>query len=110
MTRDDALKLLHAYVDGELDAAKTLELDAHLAEDASTRAACEALRGMSAAIRGKADYHVAPGAFAQRLADAVPPSAGGGPRRFGLLRWLPAAGAVACAVALAWVIAIAAMR
>jgi len=110
MNHEEAMKLLHAYVDGELDAARTLELDAHLAEDAATRAACEALRGMSAAIRGKADYHVAPAPFAQRLADAVPPSPGTSLRRFRLPRWLPAAAAVAGVVALAWVIAIVALR
>ena len=28
MTREEAARLLHAYVDGELDAAKNLELEA----------------------------------------------------------------------------------
>ena len=60
MTREEANRLLHAYIDGELDPAKTLELEAHLAENPSVRAACERLRGMSAAIRDKADYHAAP--------------------------------------------------
>jgi anti-sigma factor RsiW len=110
MTRDEALKLLHAYADGELDPAKALELDAHLAGNAQTRAAFEALQGMSAAIRDKAEYHVAPAAFAQRLAEAVPPSPGESSRRFRLPRWLPSAAAFAGAVALAWVIALAAMR
>ena len=110
MTRDEALKLLHAYADGELDAAKALEFDAHLAENAQTRAAFEALQGMSAAIRAKAEYHVAPAAFAQRLAASVPPSPGESPLRFRLPRWLPSAAVFAGAVALAWVIALAAMR
>jgi anti-sigma factor RsiW len=110
MTREEALKLLHAYADGELDPAKTLELEAHLAENASTRAACEALRGMSAAIRAKADYHVAPAAFAQRLAASVPPAPGDSPRRFRLPRWLPAAAAMAGVAALAWMVATVSMR
>ena len=40
MTREEANRLLNAYIDGELDPAKTLELEAHLAESPSLRAAC----------------------------------------------------------------------
>jgi len=82
MTREEALKLVHAYVDGELDPSKALELEAHFAENPTTRAACENLRGMSAAIRAKADYHVAPTAFAQRLAASVPAAPGESPRHY----------------------------
>jgi anti-sigma factor RsiW len=110
MTREEALKLLHAYADGELDPAKALELEAHLAENASARAACEALVGMSAAIRAKADYHVAPAAFAQRLAASVPPAPGDSPQRFALPRWLASAAAIAGVAALAWMVATMAMR
>ena len=51
MTREEAHKLLHAYIDGELDPVKSLELEAHLAENPPVRAACERLRGMSAVMR-----------------------------------------------------------
>lgn len=61
-------KLLHAYLDGELDPAGTLELEARLAEDPRLRAAYERLREMSGAIREKADYHAAPPGLAARLA------------------------------------------
>jgi len=111
MTHEEALKLLQAYVDGELDAARAVELEAHLAENAAARAACEGLRGMSAAIRAKADYYVAPAAFARRLAASVPLAPEErARRRFSLPRWLPQAAAFAGVVALAWVIAIPAMR
>jgi anti-sigma factor RsiW len=95
MTREEAFRLMHAYVDGELDPGKSLELEAYLAESPSASAACERLRGMSAAIRDKADYHAAPAAFAARLAAAVPPAPEGRPRRFASRRWVLSAGALA---------------
>jgi anti-sigma factor RsiW len=105
MTRDEAMRLLHAYADGELDPAKTLELEAHLAENPSARAACERLRGMSAAIRAKADYHVAPPGFAERLAASVPAAPRRPARRLGLPRWLPSAALVTGVALLAWIAA-----
>ena len=103
MTRDEAMRLLHAYVDGELDPAKALEFEAHLAESPSTRAACERIRGMSAAIRAKADYHAAPAAFAERLAASIPPAPGDARRRLALPRWLPAAAVFAGFAVFAWI-------
>jgi anti-sigma factor RsiW len=110
MTREEAKRLLHAYVDGELDPTKTLELEAHLAENPSTRAEWEGLRGMSAAIRAKAEYYTAPIGLAERLAGSVPPTPGHGPRRFALPRWLIPAAALAGVAVLAWVAATLAMR
>jgi anti-sigma factor RsiW len=95
MTHDEARKLLHAYVDGELDPARALELEAHLAESPLTRAACERLRDLSAAIRADAEYYAAPAALAERLAASVPPEPESRPRRFALPRWLPSAAAFA---------------
>jgi anti-sigma factor RsiW len=110
MTREEARRLLHAYVDGELDPSKTLELEAHLAENASTRAECDGLRGMSAAIRAKAGYYAAPIGLAERLAGSVPPAPERGPRRFAPSRWLIPAAALAGVAVLAWVAATLAMR
>ena len=110
MTRDEARRLLHAYVDGELDAARALELEAHLAENPATRAACENLRGMSAAIRAKAEYHVAPGELAERLAASVPPVPGDAPRRFVLPRWIAPAAALVGVALVAWLVGTVAMR
>lgn len=110
MTGEEALRLLHAYVDGELDPAKTLELEAHLAENPSARAACERLRGMSSAIRDQADYHAAPAAFARRLRASVPPEPEAKARRFALPRWLPSVAAFAGVAVLAWVAATLVMR
>jgi anti-sigma factor RsiW len=102
MTHEEAHKLLHAYVDGELDAAKSLELEAHLAGNPGARAACERLRAMSTAIRERADYHVAPPALAARLRASLPSVPEGAARRVPGLRWLKPAAAFATVALLAW--------
>ena len=119
MTREEANRLLHAYIDGELDPVKSLELEAHLAANPSVRAACERLREVSAAIRDKADYHAAPAWLEARVRAAIP----SGPENVSARwwRWLKPAGAVAtdwlrpaasfAAVALVtWVVALGYMR
>jgi anti-sigma factor RsiW len=97
MTREEANRLLHAYIDGELDPVKSLELEAHLAENPSVRAACERLREMSAAIRDKADYHAAPAWLETRVRAAIPAGPGNVSARPALWRWLKRAGSLAVA-------------
>ena len=60
MKPEDAARALHAYVDGELDAVSSLELEAEMAANPSLRAACERLRELSASIRANAEYYPAP--------------------------------------------------
>src|SRR5882762_9435616 len=110
MTSEEAHKLLHAYVDGELDAAKTLELEAHLAENPAARAACERLREMSAAIRDRAEYHPAPPSLAARLRASVPAAPEKAPRRAAWPGWLRPAAAFAAVALLTWGIAIVSLR
>jgi anti-sigma factor RsiW len=57
---------LHAYLDGELDAAASLELEREMAQSPALRAGHERLRELSAAVREKADYHAAPARFKVR--------------------------------------------
>ena len=64
--RPDLLQL-NAFVDGELDLARQLELEALLREDAALRAQVEQLRAMRQAVRGRADYHAAPPALRERI-------------------------------------------
>jgi anti-sigma factor RsiW len=109
MTSEEAHKLLHAYVDGELDAAKTLELEAHLAGNPAARAACERLREMSAAIRDRADYHAAPPALAARLRASVP-AAPERAARFPWGQWLKPAAAFAVVALLTWAVAVQTLR
>jgi len=106
MTREEAMRLLHAYVDGELDPAKSFELEEYLAENPSALAACEALRGMSASIRAKAEYHPAPAELARRLGASVPPAPGEKPRRFTPPRWLRSAVVLAGTALAIWIAAI----
>jgi len=99
MKPEEAARLLHAYVDRELDAAKSLELEAQLAADPALRERFERLRDLSAGIREKADYHAAPPSLVARLSAALPgttrPAAA--PRR--AARWvLPIAAAALVAV------------
>jgi len=58
--RDDKL---HAYLDGELDAAASLELEREMTQSPALRASYERLRELSAAVRENADYHAAPARF-----------------------------------------------
>src|SRR5258708_33955422 len=81
MKPEEAARLLHAYVDRELDAAKSLELEAQLAADPALRERFERLRELSAGIREKADYHAAPSSLAARLNAALPVAASAAPRR-----------------------------
>src|SRR5204862_3697214 len=123
MTNEEANRLLNAYIDGELDPAKTLELEAHLAENPSLRAACGRLREMSAAIRDKADYHTAPAWLEERVRAAIPAEPKDGHARLAWWGWLKPAGSFAvvadwlrpaasfAAVALVtWVVALGTMR
>ena len=54
---------LHAYIDGELDAAAALELEREMAQNPALRAAAERLRELSGAVRTQGDYHRAPARF-----------------------------------------------
>ncbi len=99
MKREEAARLLHAYVDRELDAAKSLELEAQLAADPALRERYERLRELSAGIREKADYHAAPSSLAARLSAALPGAASIAPRR--VARWILPAAAAALVAALA---------
>ena len=110
MNSDEAFKLLHAYVDGELDTARSLELEAHLAANPAALGACERLRAMSAAIRGKADYFTAPETLGARLRASIPVAPEEALRRVVWWGWLrPTASVVVVALA-TWTIAVAWLR
>jgi anti-sigma factor RsiW len=72
MTCDEAKILLHALIDGELDAGHAREVEAHIAGCASCAAELAAYRTMRAAI-AKADLrYTAPLSLRQRLDEALP--------------------------------------
>lgn len=62
---------LHAFVDGELDLARQLEIEARMREDATLRAQLEGLQRLRGAIREGADYHTAPAALRAALGSLV---------------------------------------
>jgi anti-sigma factor RsiW len=102
MKPEEAARLLHAYVDGELDPSVSQDFEACLACDPALRAAHDRLRAMSAAIREKADYHAVPASLSARIMAALPDD-GKAPRN-GLRagrRWFIPAGVFAASAALA---------
>src|SRR5208282_3120058 len=80
-------------------------LEAHLAANPAARAACERLRGMSAAIRENADYHSAPAALLAPLLAELPGPAAGPGLRPSIWRLLPGTGVAMAAAFLTWTIA-----
>ena len=62
-----AQNLLHAYLDGELDLVRSLELEHHLAECPACAARHEAQRSLREGVRAAGLYHRAPAALRERL-------------------------------------------
>ena len=104
------MKLLHAYVDGELDPTTSLALEAELAANPSLRAAHERLRELSSAIRDGADYYRAPDSLRARLGGSLPAKEASPPLRAHRLRWLAPAAALASVAAIAFAVAVILVR
>jgi len=84
MSTQPNLLELTAFVDGELDLARQLEIEALLREDADLCAQMDRLLGLREAVRSRADYHAAPAALRERIGHLIaaqPPQATGAPRR-----------------------------
>ena len=103
MDCQEAQKLLHAYVDGELDLVTSLEVERHVQECPACAAAQARLQSVRAALRGGALVFTPPPDLESRIRTTVlkstPPVPW--PRRFPW-RWLAAAASVAFAVAAGW--------
>jgi anti-sigma factor RsiW len=101
---------LNAFVDGELDLKRQIEIEQALAGDAELRAQVGSLRQLRASLRDGADYHAAPAALRQRLArppalNTAPRSGVGAGARFvaavqRLFTWRPLAASLGMALAL----------
>lgn len=76
----DARALLHAYIDGELDVARSFELERHLAGCAECRAANEIHQVMRQRVRAVAAYYPAPAALRKRI-QSSPDLTGSRPQR-----------------------------
>lgn len=113
----EARTLVHASIDGELDAANTLRFEAHLAHCADCATDRARLLELRAALREGATRHAAPAALRRKLAESLglPAAAPGAPTivpfrggRFG--RWQTAGAGFAAGAALAASIAVFADR
>jgi len=71
MTPSPDLRELGAFVDGELDLQRQLQLETELAGDGVQRAEVERLRALRQTVRAHADYHPAPEALRARLQQAL---------------------------------------
>jgi len=87
MTCDDAEILLHALIDGELDASNAREVEAHVAQCPRCTASLAAYRQMSEAIASADLRYTAPQSLRLRLEAALPkPAAPTAPSRRAVLR------------------------
>ncbi len=71
MTCEDARTLVHAYVDGELDLARSLEVEAHLSGCVACAREQASLRALRTAFGNGALYHEAPARLERRVRAAV---------------------------------------
>src|SRR6185437_5831642 len=72
MTCDEAQVLIHALIDGELDASHARDVEAHAASCARCAAELAAARGLRQALRGNDLTHAAPLSLRRSIDRAVP--------------------------------------
>lgn len=99
---NDGLRL-HAFVDGELDLAAQLAMEARLRDDPTLRTQEHDLRELRQAVREGAAYHAAPADLRQRLQALATPPVAAAPARarrpwFTWPAWSGAAGVAAAAL------------
>ena len=105
MTCRDMQRLLHAYLDDELDLERSLEVESHLETCDPCGAEARSIRELRAAIAAHAPYHSAPRELRRRIVGLVPapPRTAPAPWRTG--GWLAACAAVSAAVLGVWTLA-----
>jgi anti-sigma factor RsiW len=101
MTCADVEPLIGAYVDGELDLERSVELEAHIAGCPVCTARVASLRSLSAAVRTAPYFSAPPGLVSSVRAVSAPssPVRSASSRAGRLFPWLVAAASVAIAVA-----------
>ena len=72
MTPENARGLLNAYVDGELDAASMMELEAQIRESPALQQEFERLSALQSLVRNRASRFDAPSNLARRVFVALP--------------------------------------
>jgi anti-sigma factor RsiW len=76
----EALDLVHAHIDGELDLVTSVEVEQHLVGCVACKVQYDGLRESSSAVRALASYHGAPPGLRARVAAALPAEPRGAPR------------------------------
>ena len=106
MTCDEAEILLHALIDGELDAGHAREVEGHIAGCPACAAQLAAYREMSKTIAGAGLRYTAPAALRQRIEAALPlPQIQAMPSRRAVLRGF-AMGSAVSAIAASGIVAV----
>ena len=94
MTCHEAGPLIHAFVDGELDLTKSLEMEAHLRECKSCALARDEIRALSSSVKDASLRFTPSASFEKRLRSAVRREAQEKPMKQSWWRWSMAAFAV----------------
>jgi anti-sigma factor RsiW len=81
MTCDEAGQLLHALIDGELDAGHVREVEAHAASCARCAGQLDAQRELRQALQAAPLRHVAPASLRKRIDNVLPPAVAATSRR-----------------------------
>lgn len=99
----ELLSWLDGYVDEELDLARSLEIERHLAECAACAGRTEGLRKLRSAITANASYYAAPPDLRKRVEGLLPR-----PKRRPVwkIAWVPAAAALAASLATVLIIGV----
>jgi anti-sigma factor RsiW len=99
----DTQKLIHGYVDGELDLLTNLEIEQHLQECSACAQAHTSLQEVRAAVKGGSTYFEPPPSLRERIQASVRKAgkAGPAPRPFPRL-WLAVAASLAFGVIAGW--------
>lgn len=101
MNCHETQRLMHGYLDGELDLSASLALESHLRDCECCRGLQRTQRALQKAIVRHGQYHAAPAMLKSRVLRRLDES--GGRRAMPAWRWFPVA-AVAVAALLFWMV------
>jgi anti-sigma factor RsiW len=105
MIFENARDLLHAYIDGELDAASTIELEKEIGHSPALRQELARLAALQDAVRARGTRFRAPQPLTERVfASAPAPQETGGGKVSGLWRAGTIGATAVAALLLAWIL------
>lgn len=104
MTCDETQSLIHAYVDGELDLVRSLEIDRHLAGCAACARVAKTQTDLKKAVRGAPLQFAAPADLRRKIQKSIRMSDRAANQGTTLLQWLQAWRWAGAAAALALVL------